>query len=529
MNVTVVDCVLGLLSEYVIAKFAPRERRRPDRVSSVRFITEPGDIPECQDAIAVYLTPHDESVWDTLTELRTGGVALVLLGGDPPDQTRVEQWSSERDSPTLAWVHKNVDWADVIALSRSMISGGPAGSTMGIPVGDLFDLVNTISSLVGGATGIVDVAGRILAYSTNRDQKIDEVRRRTTLTLVEDQSPDEDPVYAQIYAHRGPLVLELSAEASYPRVAMAVRLRGEILATVWTVAVDPPSHDKVCQVLHALEPVIAQHLSRALLVNRAEIERTSELLRTVLEVPTADTASARLLGLSPNAKRAVLRFAFYEKFVPNQLQDLRRLLYIVDSHARLIFSRVVVALIGVQVVALVDLREGNTLEDLKVFARRTINNEATAETCPIIVGISNTTVGVAALHTANMQALDTISAMEGSQPGGTGTVGVYHDWRSVIRLAYMTDVVRNSWLWVDDEIAEILAYDRHHNTELLPTLISFFRENSNVSKTADNLMIHKNTVRYRIKRIEEAFDVDLDDHHLRLWMWLRMETLRFDK
>lgn len=529
MNATVADCVVDLLSEYVVAEFAPRKRRHTEHVSSVRLVGEPSDIPDCQDAIVVYMSPQEDSVWDTLTELRARGATLILLGGDPPDQKSVEQWSGEVTSPTLAWVHKNVDWADIVALSRSMVTGGLARSTVGIPTGDLFELVNTISTLVDGATGIVDTAGRILAYSTNKDQQIDEIRRRTTLTLVEDQAPEEDLEYAQIYANRGPIVLELSCKGSYPRIAMAVRSRSEILATVWTVAVDSKRHDRICQVLNALEPVIAQHLSKALVVNRAKVERTTELLRTLLEMPTPDTASARLLGLSPDSKRAVLRFAFSEDFEPNQMQDLRRLLYTVDSHARLIFSRVVVALIGVQVVALVDLREGNTLEDLKHFAQRMINSEATVDACQIVVGISDTTVGVAALQTANMQALDTVSAMQSSSPLGAGTVGTYHEWRSVIRLAYMTDVMRNSWLWADDEIAAILAYDHHHDTDLLRTLKFYFRENGNVSRTAGRLLIHKNTVRYRIKRIEETFNVDLDDHHLRLWMRLRMEAIGFEK
>jgi DNA-binding PucR family transcriptional regulator len=36
--------------------------------------------------------------------------------------------------------------------------------------------------------------------------------------------------------------------------------------------------------------------------------------------------------------------------------------------------------------------------------------------------------------------------------------------------------------------------------------------------------VHGNTIRYRIARLEEDFQVDLDEPATRLWLWLRLAS-----
>ena len=57
----------------------------------------------------------------------------------------------------------------------------------------------------------------------------------------------------------------------------------------------------------------------------------------------------------------------------------------------------------------------------------------------------------------------------------------------------------------------LIEHDRRHGTELLATLRAFLEEDRGRRRTAARCFVHVNTVVYRVRRIEELLDVDLDD------------------
>ena len=54
------------------------------------------------------------------------------------------------------------------------------------------------------------------------------------------------------------------------------------------------------------------------------------------------------------------------------------------------------------------------------------------------------------------------------------------------------------------------AYDMENATEFLPTLKSYIFNLKNTKETASELHIHRNTLLYRINKIEELFGITLD-------------------
>jgi GAF domain-containing protein len=69
-----------------------------------------------------------------------------------------------------------------------------------------------------------------------------------------------------------------------------------------------------------------------------------------------------------------------------------------------------------------------------------------------------------------------------------------------------------------DAVARIAEYDRQRQTSLLRTLEEFLRRRGNISATAEALYVHPNTLRQRLRRIQELSGIDLrrDD-------WLMVE------
>ena len=76
------------------------------------------------------------------------------------------------------------------------------------------------------------------------------------------------------------------------------------------------------------------------------------------------------------------------------------------------------------------------------------------------------------------------------------------------------------WEQLEDFIKEtlgpLLAYDQDHGTDLVQTLDAYLRRNGSLNHLADELMIHRSTLIYRLRRIRELLEVDIDDSGLRL-------------
>src|SRR6266511_2103956 len=60
-----------------------------------------------------------------------------------------------------------------------------------------------------------------------------------------------------------------------------------------------------------------------------------------------------------------------------------------------------------------------------------------------------------------------------------------------------------------DAVTRIAEYDRQRQTALLRTLEEFLRRRGNISATAEALYVHPNTLRQRLRRIQELSGIDL--------------------
>ena len=64
------------------------------------------------------------------------------------------------------------------------------------------------------------------------------------------------------------------------------------------------------------------------------------------------------------------------------------------------------------------------------------------------------------------------------------------------------------------------AYDREHNGDLVRTLRVFFAANANASEAADRLYLHRNSLPYRLARVQDLTGLDLKDPKARLALQL---------
>lgn len=72
----------------------------------------------------------------------------------------------------------------------------------------------------------------------------------------------------------------------------------------------------------------------------------------------------------------------------------------------------------------------------------------------------------------------------------------------------------------------IIFHDLKHNMNLLETLSCYLEHNCNAKDAADVLFIHVNTLRYRIKRIEELLHIDLNTYKDRINVFIALYIMK---
>ncbi|MFN8636006.1 MAG: helix-turn-helix domain-containing protein [Chloroflexota bacterium] len=76
----------------------------------------------------------------------------------------------------------------------------------------------------------------------------------------------------------------------------------------------------------------------------------------------------------------------------------------------------------------------------------------------------------------------------------------------------------------EETLAAIDQYDRANRSELLPTLEAFFAADNSLAETAARLHLHRNTVAYRLRRIEQISGHQLSDPETRLALHLGLRV-----
>jgi purine catabolism regulator len=78
--------------------------------------------------------------------------------------------------------------------------------------------------------------------------------------------------------------------------------------------------------------------------------------------------------------------------------------------------------------------------------------------------------------------------------------------------------------FADSVLAPLDRYDREHAGELLPSLRAFLDHNSRWESAAGELFVHRHTLRYRMRKVEELSGRDISSPHDRMEFWLALRA-----
>lgn len=134
----------------------------------------------------------------------------------------------------------------------------------------------------------------------------------------------------------------------------------------------------------------------------------------------------------------------------------------------------------------------------------------TASSLSLSCGISLPFSDWKELHNAYKQAQ---AALRYAAPGSVLSYCQQHIWEYTMgELARQTQALN----LIHPALYKIKEYDSENDTELLKTLYFFLRNERNTTLTAKQLFIHRNTLQYRLHKINDLLNLDLDNPDNRL-------------
>jgi purine catabolism regulator len=118
-----------------------------------------------------------------------------------------------------------------------------------------------------------------------------------------------------------------------------------------------------------------------------------------------------------------------------------------------------------------------------------------------------------------VQALDLAIRLQTDTPLYIGDLGVY---QLILGLSDREKLVA----FYEKTLGPLLEYDMRQHADLIKTLEAFFACHGNLSQTAEMLIVHRNTLLYRMNRINEIAQIDLDRSEIRLALHLALTIRR---
>ncbi|HVB97281.1 MAG TPA: helix-turn-helix domain-containing protein [Chloroflexota bacterium] len=142
---------------------------------------------------------------------------------------------------------------------------------------------------------------------------------------------------------------------------------------------------------------------------------------------------------------------------------------------------------------------------------------------PTSIGVGSLHPGVLGLRTSYHEAEQ--ASRIGREFFGPGQVTSYGDL-GVYRLLYAFRRSRELSEFCRETLAPLVDYDQKNGTALIETLDVYFRCDASLRVAADALYLHRNSLAYRLRRIAELTQLDLDNLEDRFRLQLALKAYR---
>lgn len=472
---------------------------------------------------------------------RRGAVGLVVRA--PVVLTTDLSAAVDEARIALLGLRRGATWAQLTALLRSLLAEGDIGPAEaetlgGLPSGDLFAVANAIGALLDAPVTIEDRSSRVLAFSGRQD----EADASRVETVIGRQVPERYArmltdlgVFRELYREHRPVVVDPARldedRISKQRVAIAVRAGDEVLGSIWA-AMDGEVTPERSAALSDAASLVALHMLRVRAGADVQRRLRTDLVSSVLEGGAGARDALGRLGLAGRPVVVLALALRHDSSVdhepdPGGAGSLQRAADALAVHLSAAVPASAVAVVGGVAYALIPLPGDGAEPEERADRLAREFCERLGARLPVVVGVGGVASDVSAIVASREAANRALRVLRDGVAPGTAS-------RSVARLA---DVYTQSLLLELRDlaaargerpvgpIARLLDYDERNDSGLAETLDAWLDANGDVRTAAAALFIHPNTLRYRLRRLEQVSGLDLSDPEQRFAAMLQLRIL----
>lgn len=480
----------------------------------------PAQLAEGDFVLGVAVSRRDQA----MTLIRASGkhkAAAILL--KPPLCTDDQVIKAATDAGVaLVEVRSGTAWAQLVWLVRAVLAG-TAGEDAERPaqvgttgLGDLFRLADAVAEVVDAPVTIEDANSQVLAYSARQDLT-DPAR---VSTIMGRKQPAEvlakfraRGTFRQLSKGSSAIFVPAQQDGTLPRLVVPIRMGGELLGSMWAVVPGEVSTARSTAFADTA-PLVALQLLRWRAIADAERQHAAELLRILLEGGEGRRAAARELNVSEEPHRVVaLDVPMSDE--PTEGHRLAMWEWITKG----IGKRPLVTEIGDVLYALVPDRSGPG--GWQEFRDGLMSHDA--EPRPLIAAGGATSVPELAQSRA--QADEVLSLLRTGRV--ERRVATYDDLWHLLVLNRMAGAATDAGVGTLGPLTVLGEHDRRHGSEYLDTLLAWLRHPGDPRSASKELRVHPNTFRYRMKRLTQLAELDLDDADVRAALLVQLLAERW--
>jgi DNA-binding PucR family transcriptional regulator len=416
----------------------------------------------------------------------------------------------------------------------------------------LQSLAETLGHLLGNSVTIETPGHELLAFSAMQGP-VDRVREETILRR---RGQPEALAWAIREGHVSairksgrPVRVPPNPEIGFSgRLAMRVSAEGEVLAIIWVADTNRPLNERDEAVMRQAAEAAAAILLQQREAAQKEAELRTEILEDIvhgrISTPESIRALARGLGWDIDRLQQALVITIdrlEELRLQHARQSGRRLQRVRERLAEIVRLET----LAVDPEAVIGPRQSGVIvlfaageqaagrsqadEDARKAAALRLAGNIVKRVASLIPELT-VTVGVGRAFSSFLEIAESVREAELAARLGTslwgGNRAVHYSDLGIHRTLFL---LQEHEEMITPALQRILDHDARYHSDYTRTLEAYFACMGRLRPAAERLAIHRNTLEYRLHRIEELAGVSLDDPNNRLALELSLKLLELKR
>lgn len=470
------------------------------------------------------------------------GAAAVAVKFDNPAHALALGEAAAEAGVALLSVSQESRWEHVDAHIRAVLnSEKPAALVKPEASGDLFSLAETTALLTGGIVSIEDTTHRVLAYSCSADE-VDDLRR---LSILNRQGPEpylsrlrEWGVFTHVRTSDTVIAVEAHPELGIRRrLAVGIRARNQPLGTIWVQEGARLLASNSERVLLGAARLAALNLVQRRREASADTRFTQNLLADLLDGSAGPRPLASHLRLDPQQPAVVVGFALRPPRGGNgDAGDDRRngseqegsveltraeVTALITVHVTARHHSAVVTPVGSRVYALLpDLPPRLTPAVFSSWSREIVQATERHLGVRLQAAVGPVSSELAGVTLARRDVDRVLEAMD--HGAVSARVASLDEVRAHVLVDEILAVLAEQPDLRDPRLTMLAERDTRYGTHYMESLLRYLDTFGDLTEASAQLHIHRNTLRYRIHRVQELTGLDLSLPQERLLAMLQL-------